>query len=292
MTTLTPDSDVAFQLLILAIKKMSSQSNIVEFLKMEMPHGEPIGKYIGRLARSPPSAVQSMASKLRTVFGDCAKKELADRQPKKTQQKRKLSNQIVPKQAKAPKIVTPDTAYISDCVTVESEARAVSFLQEVSEDRWGGQSGPNKNSLYATKTKQRFHYSYPAKIPEELLAIGREALAAVRSKGVPAPEEFGLDTVVINRYSPGQKCGSHRDNPRKDPFVLGVTLGSRPETSRKMRFRKVSNHLIRHDIQTAARSAYCFWGKAYTDWKHESVASKRQVGIVYSLTFRSKRLDF
>ena len=41
---------------------------------------------------------------------------------------------------------------------------------------------------------------------------------------------------------------------------------------------------------TPPRSVYYFWGRGYTDWTHESVPSKRQVGVVYSLTFRPKRV--
>jgi hypothetical protein len=57
-----------------------------------------------------------------------------------------------------------------------------------------------------------------------------------------------------------------------------------------MRFRAAANKSNKRDLVTPPRSAYFFFDRGYTAWTHESVASKRQVGVVYSLTFRPKRI--
>ena len=152
----------------------------------------------------------------------------------------------------------------------------------------------------ATKRKMRYRWgdggAHP--IPAVLLEAGAQALhnteAAARQRGHAAAAEgladFALDSLVVNRYFPGEGIGAHRDPPRQNPKVLGITLGTAQETTRTMRYRKVGDRSHKVDVVTPLRSAYYFWGRSYTDWTHESVPSKRQVGVVYSLTFRPKRV--
>ena len=160
---------------------------------------------------------------------------------------------------------------------------------------WGG-------SRAARTTKRDLRYRWgdggTEPIPQVLLEAGAQALAnteaAARRRGDTAVldcvADFALDSLVVNRYFKGEGIGAHRDPPRQNPKVLGITLGTAQETTRTMRFRELKNKSNKKDLVTPPRSAYFFYDRGYTDWTHESVASKRQVGVVYSLSFRPKRV--
>ena len=92
--------------------------------------------------------------------------------------------------------------------------------------------------------------------------------------------DFQLDSLVVNRYFQGEGIGAHRDPPRQNPKVIGITLGTAQETTRTVRARKVSDKSHKVDIETPPL-VYYFWDRGYTDWTHENVASKRQVSVVY-----------
>ena len=184
-------------------------------------------------------------------------------------------------------------------VDEDTARRVVAFLNAHPE--WHPWSGGR--AARATKRKMRYRWGDGGEhaIPPLLLEAGAQALAnlqaAARQSGHPgwvaAAEslaDFQLDSLVVNRYFPGEGIGAHRDPPRRNPKVLGLTLGTAQETTRTMRFRKVSDKSHKVDIVTPPRSVYYFWDRGYTDWTHESVPSKRQVGVVYSLTFRPKRI--
>ena len=181
-----------------------------------------------------------------------------------------------------------DIYYIENVVSTDLEKEAIKFIEE-NELKWNVISG----KIYTGVKKQRcgFGKSNQEKIPDILLEIGQSALLYAK-ENCKNPElleklqNFTLDNLIINRYFPGDKCGAHFDPPRKDPFVFGLTLGSLPETKRTMRWRYLKQ---KYDIITNPRSLYIFYGDAFNNWKHESVASKKQIGTIYSLTFRKHR---
>ena len=190
----------------------------------------------------------------------------------------------------------PDLVVVPGVVDEDTARRAVAFLNAHPE--WHAWS--SGRTARATKRKMRYRWgdggAHP--IPAVLLEAGAQALhnteAAARQRGHTAAAEsladFALDSLVVNRYFPGEGIGAHRDPPRRNPKVLGLTLGTAQETTRTMRFRKVGDRSHKVDIVTPPRSAYYFWDRGYTDWTHESVPSKRQVGVVFSLSFRPKRI--
>jgi len=181
-------------------------------------------------------------------------------------------------------------------VDEETQRRALALLGAHTEwQPWGG-----SRAARATKRDLRYRWGDGGEhpIPPVLLEAGAQALhnteTAARRRGDTAAVEclvdFALDSLVVNRYFPGEGIGAHRDPPRRNPKVIGITLGTAQETIRTMRFRKLSDKSIKKDLVTPLRSAYFFFDRGYTDWMHESVSSKRQVGVVYSLTFRPKRV--
>ena len=190
----------------------------------------------------------------------------------------------------------PDLVVVPGVVDEDTQRRVVAFLNDHKE--WHPWSGGR--AARATKRKMRYRWGDGGEhvIPSVLLEAGAQALhnteAAARQRGHATATEsiadFALDSLVVNRYFPGEGIGAHRDPPRRNPKVLGLTLGTAQETTRTMRFRKVGDRSHKLDIVTPPRSVYYFWDRGYTDYTHESVPSKRQVGVVYSLTFRPKRI--
>ena len=181
-------------------------------------------------------------------------------------------------------------------VDEETQRQALAFLGVHKEwHPWGG-----SRAARATKRDLRYRWGDGGTepIPAVLLEAGAQALAnteaAARRRGdtavVECVADFQPDSLVVNRYYPGEGIGAHRDPPRLNPKVLGITLGTAQETTRTMRFRELKNKSNKKDLVTPPRSAYFFFDRGYREWTHESVPSKRQVGVVYSLTFRPKRV--
>ena len=190
----------------------------------------------------------------------------------------------------------PDFLVVPGVVDEDTQRRVVAFLNDHKEwHPWGG-----SRAARATKRDLRYRWGEGGEhaIPPVLLEAGAQALhnlqTAARQRGHAAATEsladFALDSLVVNRYFPGEGIGAHRDPPRRNPKVLGLTLGTAQETTRTMRYRKVGDKSHKVDIVTPPRSVYYFWDRGYTDYTHESVPSKRQVGVVFSLTFRPKRI--
>ena len=134
-------------------------------------------------------------------------------------------------------------------------------------------------------------------VPDVFHEIGLRAIEAIRERA-PAQHkeavkkhytELVLDNLILNLYDPGDSIAAHQDPPRDNPAILGITFCENPSTVRTMRFTKVSDKKKKHPIITHDCSAYCFWGDAYTDWKHESMKNSKQTGRILSCTFRAKR---
>ena len=89
--------------------------------------------------------------------------------------------------------------------------------------------------------------------------------------------------VVANKYSPGQGCRQHQDGPR-NKRVWAVNIGL-PGSTRKMRFicKKTRK---RHELLLASGDVYVFHKAAYAECTHGSVANAKQLGTIYSATFR------
>ena len=125
-------------------------------------------------------------------------------------------------------------------------------------------------------------------MPPELRQLGEEALEEAKRAVPDAPwSAFSIDTLVVNRYHPGEAVAKHQDPPRWSPCVLGVTLCEDPSGPPSV--MQFSEGAARLPVPTPHRSAYVFHGKAYTDAKHERRGSKRQRGTVWSLTYRAHR---
>ena len=198
----------------------------------------------------------------------------------------------------------PDLVVVPGVVDEDTQRRVVAFLNDHKEwHPWGGARAAR--APRATKRELRYRWGEGGEhaIPPVLLEAGAQALAnlqerarrgvGITHRAAAASEslaDFQLDSLVVNRYFKGEGIGAHRDPPRQNPKVLGITLGTAQETTRTMRFRELKNKSNKVDVVTPPRSAYYFWDRGYTDWTHESVPSKRQVGVVYSLTFRPKRI--
>ena len=144
-------------------------------------------------------------------------------------------------------------------VDEDTARRVVAFLNAHPE--WHPWSGGR--AARATKRKMRYRWGDGGEhaIPPLLLEAGAQALAnlqaAARQSGHPgwarageSLADFQLDSLVVNRYFPGEGIGAHRDPPRQNPKVIGITLGTAQETTRIMRFRKVSDKSHKVDIET------------------------------------------
>ena len=177
--------------------------------------------------------------------------------------------------------------YIPEVITPELEEQALIYCNTITNLR------PISGKRFKGTKDMRtgFGREHQEKIPDVFNNLISEALSKLNNKN---PElfinhiefsNFNPETLVLNKYEIGDKCGAHHDPPREQPLVIGITIGN----TRKMRWRKDTNKLIKYDIVTEPRSLYAFWGDAFNSWTHESVASKKQKGVVYSLSFRKNR---
>lgn len=166
--------------------------------------------------------------------------------------------------------------------------KALSYLEAIEDDLYHPlvhkRFGPSKR-----KGEVCYGRAGQDAIPVVLRAVGDEIRAFFgKLSHKCALGSFAQETLTVQRYKPGEGLGKHRDGPKVDPFVVGLTLCVAPsQDRRKLRFRAYGASYLRHDLVTAHGSVYTFHGDAYTNWTHESVASKRQKNNVYSLTFRN-----
>ena len=185
-----------------------------------------------------------------------------------------------------------DTGLAHGAVSSETTYAALAFLMSLSPDAF-------TKVAPSSKRKSRLRYGgFPGSarrlftgpasgttIPARLKAVGEEALEAARLAVPDAPwDAFSLDTLVVNHYLPGEQVRPHKDPPRWEPLVLGVTLCEVRDAVSVMQFAVGDD---KHRIVTPHRSAYVFHGRAYTDATHARLPSKRQRGAVWSLTFRA-----
>tara|TARA_X000001036_G_scaffold130883_2_gene123749 strand:- start:3063 stop:3641 length:579 start_codon:yes stop_codon:yes gene_type:complete len=164
--------------------------------------------------------------------------------------------------------------------------------------------GPRSKTGFVKEKKMRASFGRhddEPDVPEVFREIGLRTIQAITDRA-RSQHEWGenetklyseplLDTLILNLYDPGDSVAAHCDPPRQDPAVMGITFCEATSTARKMRFRFRKDKKRKHDVLTADRSAYLFFGDAYTDWTHESVGSKLQKGRVLSLTFRAVRRE-
>jgi len=177
--------------------------------------------------------------------------------------------------------------YIPEAITSELEKEALLYCNNIT--NYKPISGKRFKGIKNMRTG--FGRNHQEKIPNVFNDIITQALTTLKTKNLELFSNhtefsnFHPETLVLNKYDIGDKCGAHHDPPRAEPLVIGITIGN----SRKMRWRKDTNILTKYDIVTEPRSLYAFWGDAFNSWTHESVASKKQKGVVYSLSFRKKR---
>jgi len=179
--------------------------------------------------------------------------------------------------------------YLPNIINLELEKEALLELDNY--QKWNPIQGKRYKGTKDMRLGFGRHHQLP--IPEIFNKISQKAIQIFSEKNPELFSEkvefkyFTPETLVINKYNIGDKCGAHHDPPRENPLVIGITIGN----SRKMRWRNDKNKNIKYDIITEPRSLYAFWGDAFNNWTHESVASKKQKGTLYSLTFRKHRAN-
>ena len=182
-----------------------------------------------------------------------------------------------------------DTGLAHGAVSSETTYAALAFLMSLSPTAFTkvAPSSKRKSRLRYGRGKLFSGPMSGTTIPARLKAVGEEALEAARLAVPDAPwDAFSLDTLVVNHYLPGEQVRPHKDPPRWEPLVLGVTLCEALDAVSTMQFAVGDD---KHRIVTPHRSAYVFYGRAYTDATHARLPSKQQHGAVWSLTFRATR---
>ena len=172
----------------------------------------------------------------------------------------------------------------------ETAALAIEFLKRVEEPDWSR----TKLSRGGRFKKNRLGYGRPhqPRVPSILKLLGNEAFenALKRRPDFPNWDLFSVDTVVVNRYAPGEGVGYHKDPPRANAFVVGVTLYDCPSSPHSvMRFLEDEGGAI-HDVPTPHRSSYLFTGPSYHAAQHSRQKTKKQRGTVWSVTLRAERV--
>ena len=192
----------------------------------------------------------------------------------------------------------PDcTLYLPQVIPRELSRRAFDYIDNNNELTW--YSPRSRSGLHkAKKMRASFgRHDFEPGVPDVFHEIGMRTVEAIQKVGGRHAAalkkhytELVLDNMILNLYDPGDSIGAHQDPPRQDPAILGITFCENADTTRTMRFTKVSDKKKKHTIITHDCSAYLFWGDAYTDWKHESMKVPRQQGRILSATFRAKRV--
>jgi alkylated DNA repair dioxygenase AlkB len=197
-----------------------------------------------------------------------------------------------PAAAESPPLVDPPR----DCGMLlnmlhESDPECTTLLDWLDvNDRWETQ----RAGTFESKNRRRDAYGREGSdpVPTPVAAVGALILRRLRSLlAVDSRREMFTDdllqTVTIMKYVPGDGLGKHKDTPRVNPFVLGVTICRDSEATRTMRWRDSAKQ--KYDMVTPAGSAYYFFGDAFDNWTHESLPSRKHKCVMYSLTFRRKR---
>ena len=195
--------------------------------------------------------------------------------------------------------VRANVGLAEDAVSGQTADLVIDLLKKLPEHMWDEVRltvvPPDFTNVVRIKEiKNRVGFGRPQQppVPPLLKQLGNEAWeSAVRSlPDFPDWDLFSPDTVVVNRYDPGKGVGFHKDPPRQNAFIMGITLYEHPiecPTS-KMKFKCDASGEV-HVVPTPHRSAYLVTGPAYHAAKHSRAASKRQLGRIYSVTFRAKR---
>ena len=190
-----------------------------------------------------------------------------------------------------------DVMYVPNVIPRELSVRAFEYIDSNDTTWYSPRSRSGRCKAKKMRASFGRHDSEPG-VPDVFHEIGMRTIQAIRGRA-PAQHkgaiekhytELVLDNMILNVYDPGDSIAAHRDPPRQDPAILGVTFCENANTIRTMRFSNVSDKKKKHPIVTHDCSAYLFWGDAYTDWKHESVKNTRQTGRILSATFRAKRV--
>ena len=132
-----------------------------------------------------------------------------------------------------------------------------------------------RRAARATKRKMRYRWGDGGEHAIPLAAARGGRAGARQPAGGGAPErpprvgqageslaDFQLDSLVVNRYFPGEGIGAHRDPPRQNPKVIGITQRHGAGDDAHHALRKVSDKSHKVDIERASRSAYHFWDRA------------------------------
>ena len=183
--------------------------------------------------------------------------------------------------------------YRDDVIDDVKGDKLVYFLEKIQEEKWQ----PNNRGRFPGKIRLRIGYGrdHEENMPIELDGIVEDILDSIKSSisieemKIFDPFKSRKTRVTINRYKPGMKLPAHKDfQEYDDAVVIGLTLCVNRDSTRRMRFSLNENgQKNTHDILTRSLSAYFFFKDAYYEWKHESLGSKKQKGIIYSLSFRA-----
>ena len=197
--------------------------------------------------------------------------------------------------ADAKKVEKPVGLFVmNDVITEKQHAEAMVFLSQIPKERYHPITTRGKYPM-------RIGFGRPEKnedpVPQELKHLLPAVIESLKSEAGPELvtmlNEFDLEKLrlTINMYDPGRGLGDHCDTEAgEDAIVIGLTLCSNTDTTRRMMFTKVEKDAngkkVTHAVLTRAKSVYVLWNDGYTDWMHGSKANKKQKGTVYSITFR------
>lgn len=190
--------------------------------------------------------------------------------------------------------VESNIGFADNVVSEETAELSIAYLLKLPEEAWKHATVPSRGGGRKKPLGNRIGLGRPHQppVPPILKQLGNEAWdnALKTEPDFPNWDLFSPDTIVVNRYDPGQGVGFHKDPPRQNAFIMGVTLYESEDVC------PMSNMKFKHDdggkvtvVPTPHRSAYLVTGAAYHAAKHSRAASKRQVGRVYSVTFRAER---
>lgn len=176
-----------------------------------------------------------------------------------------------------------------DAVSVETAAEAVALTVGMPDEAWQ----PWRANHGYRRSRLNYGREGQPEMPAAFRKLGEEALEVARRTCPEAPwDAFSLRTLLVNRYYPGDGVAAHQDPDCEDPLVLGVTLYEHPGSlPSAMEFSGIPDKREeRLRVQTRHRSMYVFHGRAYRRAKHSRKASKRQTGVVWSFTYRARRV--
>jgi len=195
----------------------------------------------------------------------------------------------------ANKVEKPAGLFVmNDVITDDLHDKVIAFLSGISDEEFHPITARGKHRI-------RIGFGRPAKnekpVPAELTHLIEVVLESLKSGADPElaaridKYELEKNRLTINKYKTGWGLGDHCDTKAgEDAIVIGLTLCSNTDTTRRMMFTKVEKDAngkkVTHAVLTRAKSVYVLWNDGYTDWMHGSKANKKQKGTVYSITFR------